>query len=266
MTYDRYGGLAMPSLTPAVKALLIVNGGVFLLNALLQGAVSDWIGLSWSGLGDGYGLGIVRLVTYQFAHSFEDPFHLIYNMLVLYFFGTFVEGEVGRQRLLWLYVLSGIAGGLLHMLISSAGVVGASGACYGIMVYAAFLAPRMRVIFLIFPIEMRWLVGILVAVGAYQLFVELSRNFSGGTAHGAHLGGALWGYVAFRMARAGVGLDFGITDKIRRLRAGRARRVDQDRQAVLDRLLDKVHREGISSLTAAERRFLDKTSQEMRRK
>lgn len=266
MTYDRYGGMGMPSLTPAVKLLLIVNGVVFLLNAVLQGQLSEWLGLSWSGLGDGYGLGVLRLFTYQFAHSFEDPFHLIYNMLVLYFFGTFVEASIGRQRLLWLYVLSGVGGGLLHLLISSAGVVGASGACYGIMVYAAFLAPRMRVIFLIFPIEMRWLVGILVAVGAYALFVELSRGFSGGTAHGAHLGGALWGYIAFRMARSGIGPDFGIPERLRRHRAARAHRSGQEKQAVLDQLLEKVHREGISSLSAAERRFLDKASQEMRRK
>jgi membrane associated rhomboid family serine protease len=268
MDYGQYGGLALPRVTSGVKALLIVNAAVFFANALAQ----DWFGdvllpLSWSGLWEGYGLGVLRLVTYQFVHAFTDPWHILLNMLLLYFFGTFVEAEIGRRRLLWLYLLSGIAGGLLHMLLApSARVVGASGACYGILVYAAFMAPRMRVIFLIFPIEMRWLVGFLVFLGLYQVYVEMALGVSGGVSHGAHLGGALWGLVAFRMARAGVGPDFGLGERWARMRAQRSARASAQHRAVLDGLLDKVQREGLSSLTAAERRFLDKASERMRRK
>ena len=266
MDYGQQGGFAMPRMTQGVKLLLIINVAVFLANAVLRGSLSaHWFPLSWAGLSDGYGLGVLRFLTYQFTHSFRDPLHLILNMLVLYFFGTFVEGQIGKRRLLWLYFLSGVVGGVLHMVITpSVRVVGASGACYGIMVYAAFVAPRMRVIFLIFPIEMRWLVGLLVFLGLYQLYVDLGR--SGGISHGAHLGGALWGAIAFRMARAGIGPDFGIGNRVGRWKAQRDARAGQEKQRVLDDLLEKVHREGLNSLTPAERRFLDKASQQMRRK
>ena len=266
MDYGQQGGFAMPRMTPGVKLLLIVNAAVFLANAVLRGSLSaNWLSLSWEGLSDGYGLGVLRVLTYQFTHSFRDPFHLLMNMLVLYFFGTMVESQIGKVRLYWLYFWSGLIGGLLHMVITpQVPVVGASGACYGIMVYAAFLAPRMRVIFFIFPVEIRWLVGFLVFVGVYQLYVDLGR--SGGVSHGAHLGGALWGAIAFRMARAGVGPDFGIGGRVGRWKAGRDAKAGQQKQQVLDELLEKVHREGLTSLTPAERRFLDKASQQMRRK
>lgn len=269
MQYGDYR-ISFPGLTPGVKLLLLVNAGVFLLNALLQGSLSIWLALSWSGLWEGYGLGLVRLVTYQFVHSFGDPWHILMNMLVLYFLGTFVEGSIGRRRLLRLYVSSGVVGGLVQLLLGTflgvpdQVVIGASGAVYGIMVYAACIAPRMRIIFIVFPIELRWLVALLVGLGAYYTYVQLVTGAPGGVAHGAHLGGALWGFVAHRMAGRWGRLD--VAGPLRRWLDERRRREHRRKMETFDKLLEKVHREGMNSLSPAERRFMNKISSEMRRK
>lgn len=266
-------------MTPAVKLLLIINGAVFLLNFLAVGRLSNLLQISWQGLGEGYGLGVVRLVSYQFVHDYRDLMHILMNMLVLFFFGTMVESDVGKRGLLRLYLVSGVVGGMLELLFGlSMGfdpkVIGASGACYGIMVYAACMAPRMRVIFFIFPIEMRWLVGFLVFMGVYSTLVSLTGGPSGGVAHRAHLGGALWGFLAFRYFRSFyMTLDFrpspllgklGKLGKLGRWRRGRLERGRARRRAVMDGLLDKVHSQGVNSLSAAERRFLESESRRKR--
>ncbi|MHC5065678.1 MAG: rhomboid family intramembrane serine protease [Planctomycetota bacterium] len=256
-----------------MKTLLIVNAAVFLVNAVLAGRISDLMALSWSGLAEGYGLGVLRLLSYQFVHSYADIFHILLNMLVLFFFGTMVETEVGRKGLYRLYVISGLVGAVIQLLFGLAmgidpQIVGASGACYGIMVYAAFMAPRMRVIFIIFPLEMRWLVGFLVFIGVYSTLISFQSGASGGVAHGAHLGGALWGFLAFRYFRNFyVTADFrsgGLKARIQSWQQGRAHKAEASRRETLDRLLDKVHAQGIDSLSKAERRFLENESRRKR--
>ena len=261
------GSFAFPRLTKAIRVLLLINVGVFLVNAVLQGSLGDWLGVSTSNLMDGFGLGVLRLVSYQFVHDFYSPFHLLFNMLFLYVFGTMVEERIGAERTYRLYLLAGLAGGILYLLSawalgSDVPVVGASGACYGLIVYAAFLAPRTRVILFIFPIELRYLVGGLVFLGVYQSYVELVTGASGTTAHSAHLGGALWGFLAFRFRGT---FELG-TNRIRIAVERRKEQTRQEKQAEMDRLLEKVHNEGLSALTAAERKFMDRASAEMRRK
>jgi membrane associated rhomboid family serine protease len=268
---------ALPSLTPAVKWLLIANAAVFVLTALLGRSVggqplSHWLGVTWDGLWDLWGLGLLRLLTYQFAHSYVSIFHILVNMLVLYFFGTLVESEVGKRGLVHLYLVGGVVGAIFQLLMravtgelhSPFPLVGASGACYAIMLYAACMAPRMRVIFIIFPIEMRWLVGLLVFVGVYTTILELRGEVESRTAHAAHLGGALYGFVAFKKLRSFyLGLNYGRQPMFAWFHRWREARVQRDlahRQARLDQLLEKVHQQGMGSLTPAERRFLERES------
>lgn len=273
MDYGRSGGVGLPGMTPAVRLLLYINGGVFILNFIFAGAVGSFLAVSKQGLLEGFGLGVVRLVTYQFAHSYGDPLHLLFNMLILFFFGTFVEAEIGKRGLLRLYLISGVVGGVLQVLLTmalgegDALILGASGACYGIMVYAAFMAPRMRVIFIIFPVQLGWLVAFLVGLGLYSLVLEF-RHEASSTAHGAHLGGALWGFLAFRYFRNWyMTADYrqtGVVDWFRKRQDQRRQQGRARREAILDELLEKVQREGMSALSAAERRFLEKTSKDLR--
>ena len=79
-------------LPPATKALFAINVVVFFANALLLGRLSEpdagaWFAFSWPGLWDGYGLGLLRVISYQFTHSFSSPMHVLMNMISLWVFG-----------------------------------------------------------------------------------------------------------------------------------------------------------------------------------
>jgi membrane associated rhomboid family serine protease len=265
-------GFAFPPLTPAVKALLLVNAAVFVVNMIVwpatDGALVRWLGVSWDGLWQWFGLGLYRLVTYQFVHSFHDPFHLLGNMLVLYFFGTMVESAIGGTRLTRLYLVAGICGGLLQATFQAVVgspqslCVGASGACYGIMVFAAMLRPHAVVWLIVFPIKLWVLASVLVALGVYAMYAELVGAAGSSVAHGGHVGGAIWGFASYRIAYSG----WRWVGRWRRWRQARTARAEHRRQVVMDRILEKVHAQGLGSLTPAERRFLQKASQTLQRR
>lgn len=137
-----YPGRFLP-LPPATRALFLANLAVFLLNALLVGRLSDpgrgaWFAFSWPALWDGYGLGMVRVVTYQFTHSFADIWHLLTNMLALWVFGPMAESRLGPLGTWRLYLWGGLCGALGHLAAAAAlgaGEVSLVGAALG---YAAY--------------------------------------------------------------------------------------------------------------------------------
>ncbi len=99
--------LMLPRVTPAVKWLLIVNIGVFLIESLLFGLFNKegvnyffWYGSVFPAT-LGRTLQIWRLITYQFLHA--DTTHLLFNMIGLYFFGTMLERTLGTRRFLIFY-------------------------------------------------------------------------------------------------------------------------------------------------------------------
>jgi membrane associated rhomboid family serine protease len=281
MTYDG-PRFALPGLTPAIKLLLLANVAVFVANMVLVGRLSDpaggeggfWFAFSWSGLFDGYGLGLLRAVSYQFTHSFRDPMHLLMNGLVLWFFGTLAEQRLGYRGTIKLYLVGGVAGALLHLGIAAlqgaanVPLVGASGACYGFLLYAACVAPRSNVILVVFPVPLWGLAALLVGIGLYSTFVEFATGFPGGVSHGAHLGGAVLGFVAHRAGwfvdhsprDAEMGLLASLQQRWRERQRAATEQASADRELKLDEILAKVKATGLPSLTAAERRFLERQS------
>lgn len=286
MSYDG-PRLHFPVLTPAIRLLLLVNCAVFVANMVLTGQLSEparggggfLFACSWSGLWEGYGLGLLRLVTYQFTHSFRDPMHLVMNLLVLYFFGTMAEQRLGARGTLRLYLAGGIAGAVLHLGLAGAQghadvpLVGASGACYAFLLYATFLQPRSTVFVLFVPVPLWGLTAFLVALGVYSTFVEFATGFADRVAHGAHLGGAALGALAHRAGwfadhrgAGGSGAWLrGWRARLQHVRAERHQRADAARELQLDTILAKVKQHGIGSLSGAERRCLERESQRSRR-
>jgi membrane associated rhomboid family serine protease len=271
-----YGGggggaptFAFPRLTPAVKAILIANVVVFLINAVFAGGLRDYFGFVPGHMFEWFGVDLVRLVTYQFLHSYASIFHIFFNMLILYFFGTYVEGVVGTRRFWWLYLVSGVAGALLHAVLhwgDTVPLVGASGSVYGVMAYCTLMAPMMRVIFIIFPVRLWVITSFMVFVGVYQTILEFRHGVSSGTAHGAHIGGAIWGALVWWAARRNFDTSrWNPLAKISRWSQQRRSQAARKRQAVLDQILEKVHQQGLNALSAAERRFLDQASKDMHR-
>ncbi len=198
------------------------------------------------------------LVTYMFLHAGLS--HIFFNLIALFFFGPRVEQRLGSERFIALYLVSGITGALLSFMTPFAGVLGASGAIYGVMLAFAYFWPRDQIyIWGVLPIEARWLVIILTVITLWSA----SRG-GGGIAYFAHLGGFAGAFVylkwlernrgsrKFKAATAPRVVDPRL-ENWRRVDASRVHEVNRDE---LNRILDKVSAKGLASLTADERRFL----------
>ena len=273
--------LALPKPSSAIQLLIAINVGGMVLSALLGPRLlgeplTSFLGLSWDGLFEGYGLGLLRLLTYQFAHA--GLLHIAINMLVLFWFSTIAIEDTGNRGLVHLYLVCGAVGGICQLLLSAAAgsldgmlVVGASGSVYGILVYAACMAPRQEVLFFfVLRVELRWLAFFLVLIGVWASLNTLHGETLSAAADAAHVGGAICGFVAFRRFRGYyLGLKFRNAPLLgwwSRWRAERARRDRGMLQAEMDRLLEKISREGMPSLTAQERRTLERASRELKRR
>ncbi len=144
-------------------------------------------------------------ITYMFLHG--DFWHILFNMIVLFFFGPRLEATLGSRKFLGLYFVSGLTAALFSGLTPHARVVGASGAIYGLMIAYAGIWPRDRIyIWGIIPVEARWMM-IFLAVWAAVGTVPLIASVLGlpglhvptdNIAHHAHLGGFAGGWLYMR--------------------------------------------------------------------
>ena len=154
------------------------------------------------------------IITYAFAHSFTNLWHIIMNMLVLYWFGRVFVDFLGSQKLINLYVLGAIAGGLTYLLAYNMipfyserinlfdGMVGASAAVYAISVATATFWPDHRFYLIFFgPVKIKYLVAI------YLFFSFLGSVGANAGGNLAHLGGALIGFIYAK--QIGKGKDIG---------------------------------------------------------
>jgi membrane associated rhomboid family serine protease len=150
------------------------------------------------------------LFTYSFAHSLTDIFHILFNMLALYWFGKLFVEYLGSDKLTALYVLGGVSGGVLYLIMFNTipyfveasnfnGMVGASAAVYAIMVATAVLLPDYT-FFLLFlgPVKIKYIVFFYIVVS----FIGSVGPNAGGNI--AHLGGALMGFIYMKQLQAGV--------------------------------------------------------------
>jgi len=142
------------------------------------------------------------IITYAFAHSFSNLWHIIMNMLVLYWFGRVFVDFMGSQRLINLYILGAIAGGLTYLLVYNLvpfysdrintfdGMVGASAAVYAITVATATYWPDHKFYLLFFgPVKISYIAAFVVFI---SILGSIGPNAGGNL---AHLGGALIGYI-----------------------------------------------------------------------
>lgn len=279
MSYDpNYTRIGFPRPTPMVGWLMIANAVVFVLNAVTVGRCESWFAASWDGLFEGYGLGVLRLVAYQFTHSFADLGHILWNVVFLYFFGGIVERSLfGHRGTLKVYLVGGLFGALLHMALYGAvlgeqiPVVGASGSCYALVLAAVCLEPRMVIRVLFFDFQLVLLGILLVGAALYSTYVELATGGKGYVSHGAHMGGALLGFLAWKFEWF---RDYGssmpgnplraLGERLERSRQEKAAKEAVASQQELDRILAKIQNEGMPSLTAAERKTLAKASERAR--
>lgn len=201
------------------------------------------------------------ILTYMFLHGGVS--HILFNMLALYFFGPRLEVEIGSRNFLWLYFVSGFMGAALSFLTPYAAIIGASGAVYGVMLGFAYFWPTDKIyIYAILPVQARTLVIVMTALSLYG-------GFSGGdgVAHFAHLGGFLGGFLYLRWMRRLRGapsLQDIVPPSIRidtsRWKNIRREDLHEVNRAEYDRIMEKLERNGVGSLTENEVAFMDRFS------
>jgi membrane associated rhomboid family serine protease len=229
------------------------------------------------------------LITYFFAHDLSSFFHILFNMLVFYWFGRLFIEYLGSDKLIAVYVLGGLAGGLAYLLMFNTipyysdrvfiastnpyhfpGMVGASAAVYAVVVAVATLIPDYT-FFLLFlgPVRIKYIAAFYVVVS----FLGTIGTNDGGNI--AHLGGALIGFVYTKQLQAGVNWGSWITVTLQFFRdlfkprpkvkvSYRSEKKQEPKksgkpsvsQAELDAILDKISAAGYESLTKDEKEKL----------
>jgi membrane associated rhomboid family serine protease len=221
-------------------------------------------------------------LSYMFAHT--SLLHLAVSSLMLVLFGTPVERRMGGGAFLRYYLLCGLGGplaafGVVFLAPDVAPFVGASAAVFGVALAFALAWPRARVyVFpLPWPLPAPWLVALLATMAVVPFLLEARV----GVSHLAHLGGFALGFLYLKGGQAlerRSALPDGVAPAEPVLVAHQSEsgaaltpseappRPARDEAAdEMNRVLDKISRRGLSSLTAAERRFLDEVSRQLRR-
>jgi membrane associated rhomboid family serine protease len=234
-----------------------------------------------------------RLVTHAFLHSPHDLWHIVFNMALLWWFGSDMEDHYGRWEFLAFYLLAAVAGGLGFTLAGMAGLnggiigghqqaLGASGAVTAVLVLCAFHYPsRVLYVFFFLPVPI-WL--FVIGSVAFDCINFLNQQHSGVAVTG-HLGGALFGFLYYQqhwhLLNAWSRLRTWQRQLFRpRLRVYReeprepvhvaapppSRDVDEQLEAKLDAVLEKVARSGQDSLNDHERQILMRASEIYKRR
>lgn len=189
----------MPPMPPVTKALLLICVGLFCADALLQQHVLGlWFALWPAQSGRFYPW---QVLTYAFLHG--SMFHLFFNMLGLWMFGSELERLWGTRRYLNFLLASVLAAAAVQLLFtaltgSNVPTVGASGALFGLLLGFGMLFPNRIIMPLFPPIPMK--AKIFVAVfGGLELLLGITGG--SGIAHFAHLGGMLGGFLMIQYWR-----------------------------------------------------------------
>ncbi len=226
------------------------------------------------------------LFTYMFLHT--TFFHILFNMLWLYWIGRIFQEYLGNKKLVSTYILGGLAGAVVYIAafnifplfrssLHLSYALGASASVLAVVVGTATLLPNYTIrLFLFGDVALKYLALVMVVLDLLQV----SGTNAGG--HFAHLGGAAFGFIYIKQLQAGRDLagsfnriaDWLVT-LFRRPRKGKLKvshrsvpkpgprpLVDRVPQAVVDALLDKIATQGYDSLSQEEKEILLKASKQ----
>jgi membrane associated rhomboid family serine protease len=223
-----------------------------------------------------------RLLTHAFCHDRYGVWHILINMLLLYWFGGTLESMYGSREFILFYLTAAIVAGLAFVGLdlytgSSVPGIGASGAVMGVMMLYTMHFPYETIrIFWIFPVEMRWVMLLYAIWDLHPVLLTLSGDhFFTGIAHAAHLGGLAFGFLYARYQwRLEPLLDRVPSlrwkpKKRPRLRLAPETVPESEPQADaerVDQLLAKIFQSGQASLTDEERTILQKASERIKKR
>ncbi|WP_298555270.1 rhomboid family intramembrane serine protease [uncultured Algibacter sp.] len=267
-----------------LEKIIAINVVVFLLALILR------MSFGWFELPSDFSSFIAKpwsIFTYAFLHY--DIWHIVFNMLWLYFLGRMFLNLFSPKMALNIYFLGAISGGLLFMLCYSlfpsvfgghSKLLGASAAVRALLVFLCAYMPNQEVRFFTFNLKL-WYVGavivVLDVVGIFSGIREPVTGNAGGNL--AHLGGAILGYVYAKQLVKGrdIGKGFGslidsIVNIFKLSKKGPLKTVHKNKSKVggytkadfsafnnqkkVDVILDKISKSGYDSLTSEEKEFL----------
>lgn len=265
-----------------LKFLLVLLIASFVLQTIVKavgGIDANVTFFSWTAFTpDGFLSGkLWTLVSYACLH--EGPWHLVLNLLAIFFMGRALEDDLGPKMMTWLTLAGASSGALLWFVfnIDGSGLVGASAIAMAFVTTFCLRRPEQPITLLLFfvipcTLKPKWILWSLLGIETYGfLFSEL--NGSSGVAHSAHLGGMLAGLFFFGYVRSG-GTSSNKRPRLQKpswLKVSKQSRKSgapagysvnlDDREMVeqeVDRILDKINENGFGSLTEDEKRTLDK--------
>jgi membrane associated rhomboid family serine protease len=187
--------------SPAVRAIILANIGVFLLTLAARDLVYGLFGLTPQlVLTEGR---VWQLVTYLFVHDISGFSHLLFNMLYVWMFGTELERRWGTRAFTTYYFVTGVGAGVCVLFASllpfpsaqfsyAVPTIGASGSVYGLLLAWAMTFPYRTILFIVFPMR-AWVFAVIMGAIA---FLSLAGVGGGGrVSHLAHVGGLVIGYL-----------------------------------------------------------------------
>ena len=271
--------LGFPRPGKAIKALLLINVAVFILQSFWdpQHLMRAWLGVTVGGYWQAW-----RYLTFQFLHA--DFGHIFMNMLGLYMIGTSLENYWGPRRFIAFYLICGVAAGAAYVLMGHflglpprVPIIGASGGVCGVVMACAILFPQMRLIFIIFPMSIRLAAAIIFGAmifGVIQDLLGSAQEKLQAMSNIAHLGGALaaaawlYGPGLLRNARVQQPIQSEPPSHPRPFVTPSVgtgtwqRKVNQraEEEVEVDRILEKIHTQGVASLTRAEKDLLQQAT------
>lgn len=283
---------------PATRTLIALNVAIYLLQILFRLPLQEWLGATSSGILREFRL--YELVTASFLHSPRDVFHIIWNMLFLWWFGSELESLLGSREFTLFYLASAVLSTLGWALIDAAlgdsrsVMIGASGAVTAVAVVITLLFPNRKILlFFIFPMPLWAFLVLYLGNDAFALLAQIQGAPGSGRAFAAHLTGAACGFLYkqsgirlqhLRWPRFRPRLRVIVPDRrepVRPRAVSSLHRPESARQsrepasslltqeqldAQLDLVLAKIAREGRDALNEAERRVLDEASRRARQR
>ena len=261
--------------------MLIVLGIAFVLQSILESysisgsRLLNHLLLTPEAISRGH---VWEFLTFQFLHG--SFIHVLFNGIALYFCGKVLERSLQTREYLMLYFGAGFAGGILHALGSlvlpynfPSPVVGASAGVYGLIAAFSMLYPMEEICFL-FVLRFRAHVFFYIALALTMLFILVPTAGDELGAHGAHLGGLLFGYAYVRWIRKwewkwkvpNVNVFrkpkvFVHTRQANQWSSQSINKADLPSEEFIskevDPILDKISAHGIQSLTERERKILE---------
>ncbi len=263
----RFGG----PLTPMVKRLMIANGIIFLgqqiIGLISPGSIEFFFGLSHVGFIQEFK--IWQLFTYMFFHG--GWLHIIFNLLALWMFGGELEQIWGGNLFLKFYIYTGLGAGVFISLMNyyifvnynaNPVTIGASGALYGILLAYGLTWPNREVLlYFLIPVKIKYLV---IVYGLIEFFGTLSSvsGKAGGISHIGHLGGLVSGFIfiIYKSKFSSSNKQGFFSRFFRKIKNRNKKKVIDNRiiaKKIIDDLLEKIARNGMSSLSSDEKKQLD---------